>query len=323
MIKILLSTFLFAFASIAIGQINFQDISFDEALVKAKTENKKVFIDVYTDWCGPCKSIDKNVFKKKEIGDRMNPDYVSIKIEAEKDADRGSLKQFSVRAYPTMLILDGDGKLLHRIVGSKSVQGFHKELNALLPPEQLPHNIAIKAIKDNPNNQAVWRKSLKVLSDENRYQEFREHAQLYVDQFDFIALNDKLDTNIFYALPFLPFNHPIVEKILAEKGDYMRGSYEVYKKLEFTERAKNAKTEKRYLSIKAEASAYYDQLYIDSYGDIEDEDFFMEELFPKDLNPVFLQENNDQEAEESLIADDCKTRRKKRREARHLRKANK
>ena len=316
--KLLLTTFLLAFTSIAIGQINFQDISFDEALAKAKTENKKVFIDVYTDWCGPCKIIDQNVFKKKEIGDRMNPEYVSIKIEAEKDADRGSLKPFSVRAYPTMLILDGNGKLLHRIVGTKTVDGFHKELNTLLPPEQLPHNIALKAMKDNPTDKAIWRKSLKVLSEKNKYLEFREHANLYVDQFDFIALNDELDTSIFYAVK-LPLDNPIIKKILAEKGEYIKWGYEMYIKLEFKERAKNAKSEKSYLAIKAEAKAYYDQLYIDNYGDVESEEYFMEEIFPKDLKPTFAQKEL-KSGVESDGTENCKTRRIKRREARRMRK---
>ena len=37
------------------AQTNFQDISFSEALKKAKEENKMVFVDCYTSWCGPCK----------------------------------------------------------------------------------------------------------------------------------------------------------------------------------------------------------------------------------------------------------------------------
>lgn len=304
--------------SSAIGQINFQDISFDEAILKAKAENKKVFIDVYTVWCGPCKRIDANVFQQKEIGDRMNPDYISIKIEAEKDDDRESLQPYSVKGYPTMLILDGDGKLLHRIVGSTSVQGFHRELNMLLPPEQLPHNLALKAMKDNPNDEAVWRKSLKTLLAENKYPEFKEHAKLYVDQFDFAALTDKLDSNIFYAVT-LPLDHPIVLKILSEKGAYMEWGYEKYKKIEFTERAKNAESEENYIAIKAEAKAYYDQLYIDRYGDIESEEYFMEEVFPKDLKPTYL-ENGDEEI--VLKCGDRKTERKRRRAVKRMKKAN-
>ena len=314
MIKLLLPAFLIVFISSAIGQINFQDISFDEAILKAKAQNKKVFIDVYTVWCGPCKRIDADVFQQKEIGDRMNPDYVSIKIEAEKDDDRVSLQAFSIKGYPTMLILDGDGKLLHQIVGSKSIQGFHRELNMLLPPEQLPHNLAIKAMKDNPKDETIWRKSLKTLLVENKPFVFDEYARMYVDQFDFLALNDKLDSSIFSAVT-LPLDHPIVKKILKEKRTSRTWWREKYKKLEFTDLARNAASEEIYLAVKANAKVYYDKLHNYYNGDLEEEEYFMEEVFPKDLKPAYL-ENGDEEI--VLKCSDRKTERKRRRAAKRM-----
>ena len=67
------------------AQTNFRSISFDEALKVAANENKLVFIDFYTDWCGPCKKMAREVFPQKEVGDFMNAKFVNLKLNAEKE----------------------------------------------------------------------------------------------------------------------------------------------------------------------------------------------------------------------------------------------
>jgi thiol:disulfide interchange protein len=61
---------------LAFGQdvgIKFEShLSWNEILAKAKTENKYIFIDCYTTWCGPCKYMSKNIFTQKEVGDYFN-----------------------------------------------------------------------------------------------------------------------------------------------------------------------------------------------------------------------------------------------------------
>ena len=113
---------LFAFALFslsAFGQgIDFQDLTPEEAIAKAKAESKHVFVDVYTDWCGPCKMMDAQVFPLKEVGDYFNPRFVSIKLNAEKgETGPAFANKFGVKAYPTFLILDGDGNLVHMFAG--------------------------------------------------------------------------------------------------------------------------------------------------------------------------------------------------------------
>ena len=115
------------------SQINFQNLSIEEAKEKATAENKKIFIDVFTTWCGPCKVIDRDVFKAKEIGDRMNPDYISIKIDAENHPDNLKVRAYGIPGYPTMLIIDGNGIELQRIIGSMPIDQFHRELDKQVP----------------------------------------------------------------------------------------------------------------------------------------------------------------------------------------------
>ena len=66
------------------AQTNFREISFDQAIAAAKAENKLVFVDVMTSWCGPCKRMASDVFPQKMVGDFMNQHFVNIKIDAEK-----------------------------------------------------------------------------------------------------------------------------------------------------------------------------------------------------------------------------------------------
>ena len=51
------------------AQTNFQELTLEKALEKAKSEHKKVFVDCYTSWCGPCKMMAEKVLPLKEVGE--------------------------------------------------------------------------------------------------------------------------------------------------------------------------------------------------------------------------------------------------------------
>jgi thioredoxin-related protein len=59
-------------------------ISFEEAIEKQKEVNKKLFIDVYTDWCGWCKKMDKTTFLNPVIVEYINKNYLPVKFDAEQ-----------------------------------------------------------------------------------------------------------------------------------------------------------------------------------------------------------------------------------------------
>ena len=63
--------------SIAQEGTNFEDLTFQEALAKAKTTGKKLFIDCYTKTCGPCKYMTSNVFPQEIVGDYFNEHFVA------------------------------------------------------------------------------------------------------------------------------------------------------------------------------------------------------------------------------------------------------
>lgn len=101
--------------------ITFKKKPFEEAKKEAKKSGKLIFIDAYTDWCGPCKRMAATSFKDPKVGEMFNKNFINLKIEMEKDKDGPELaRKYRVVAYPTLLIIDGNGKLVKQSVGMKS-----------------------------------------------------------------------------------------------------------------------------------------------------------------------------------------------------------
>ena len=108
--------------------IQFQNLTFEAALKLAAKEGKKVFMDCYTEWCGPCKIMNEQVFTTKEVGDYFREHFVSLKIDMEKGEGITLGKKFDVRAYPTMFIFDVNGMVINRLQGARDAKTFLKEV---------------------------------------------------------------------------------------------------------------------------------------------------------------------------------------------------
>lgn len=97
--------------------IQFQELSLKDAMAKAKKEHKLIFVDVYTTWCGPCKQLKLKTFPDKKLGDYYNKNFVSIAADAEQGEWVKFAEEKGVQGYPTLLILDADGKIVDRTMG--------------------------------------------------------------------------------------------------------------------------------------------------------------------------------------------------------------
>lgn len=112
------------------GVVFLEGKSYAEALKAAKAEGKMLFVDCYTSWCGPCRMMATQVFPQKKVGDYFNKHFVSFKIDMEKGEGPSLKNKFAVKAYPTFLFLDGDGKEVNRIVGGDpDVDAFLKRVD--------------------------------------------------------------------------------------------------------------------------------------------------------------------------------------------------
>jgi thioredoxin-related protein len=121
-------------------------MTFEEAVEKSKTEKRKIFIDVYTDWCGWCKVMDKNTFTDPQIARLLNEKYYAVKFDAEQTADvvfRGTTFKFvpfgnkgahqlamallnNNLSYPNFVFLDEEFRIVPIFSGSTSVPGYRK-----------------------------------------------------------------------------------------------------------------------------------------------------------------------------------------------------
>jgi thioredoxin-related protein len=122
-------------------------LSWQQVQAKAKTENKYVFMDCFTTWCGPCRFMSANIFPLQDVGDSMNAHFISVAVQLDTTAgDNAEIKswyqsghditqQYKVQVYPTYLIFDANGKIVHRFVGSSDAHAFLSRVATALNPE--------------------------------------------------------------------------------------------------------------------------------------------------------------------------------------------
>lgn len=142
---IILSLSLFGLNSIAQNRsITFEHATFKEIKEKALKENKLIFIDAYTTWCGPCKYLAKYIFTNDTVADYYNANFINAKFDMEKGEGLELAKQYEVSCYPTLLFVDGNGNLIHKNAGSGNAKGMID---------------LAKTSKDNSNNFSFYKKS--------------------------------------------------------------------------------------------------------------------------------------------------------------------
>lgn len=124
------------------AQTNFRSLTLAEAIQAAKSENKLVFIDFYTTWCGPCKMMMTKVFPQTKVGEYFNNKFVCIKLDAEKEG-KEEAERFQVKAYPTFVVLDASEKVLLKKEGGNFDGGeFVAEIEMEINPEMTPQRLA-------------------------------------------------------------------------------------------------------------------------------------------------------------------------------------
>lgn len=117
-------------------KMHFETTTFAEIKAKAKKENKLIFIDAYTSWCGPCKWMAANVFTNDTVADYFNAKFINAKFDMEKGEGVDIAKLYEVHCYPNLLFIDGDGKLIHRGAGGLNVEKFTQLAEDAFNPEK-------------------------------------------------------------------------------------------------------------------------------------------------------------------------------------------
>ncbi len=128
-----------------------QWMEFSDAIEACKQHPKKIFIDVYTDWCGWCKRMDKETFSNEVIARYMNEHYYAVKFNAERmdtiafagytfvntprtDGRRGTHQLAAAllngeMSYPSYVVMNEEMKVIQAIHGYQPANDFEPMLH--------------------------------------------------------------------------------------------------------------------------------------------------------------------------------------------------
>jgi thioredoxin-related protein len=148
--KIMYSIVILAFGFVAQSQ-EIKWLTLNEALTLQKKTPKPIFMDVYTDWCGPCKMLDAKTFHDKAFMEHISKNFYAVKFNAEGNSEvnykgkkytnpdykagqsgRNGTHQFTnflnLEGYPTMIVFDAKGTISKTVVGYRTPEQLLPEI---------------------------------------------------------------------------------------------------------------------------------------------------------------------------------------------------
>lgn len=112
--------------------VQFQNLTFNEALEVAKNENKMVFVNVYALWCGACDLMKEATYKSKDVANVVNNNFIPISLDVEQEEGMAFAKKYEIDFHPLVMIISPDGKVQKSIFGYKKDQVLLEELKDFL-----------------------------------------------------------------------------------------------------------------------------------------------------------------------------------------------
>lgn len=131
-------------------EVKFTKGTFSEILAAAKSEDKIIMADFFTDWCVWCVELDNKVYHNQKAAVYMNEHQINWKTDAEKGEGIDLAAKYKVNGYPTIIFLDSDGNEIDRIVGYFPAESFLKHVIDINERNNLTGDL-IKDYNANPD----------------------------------------------------------------------------------------------------------------------------------------------------------------------------
>ncbi|WP_316791616.1 thioredoxin family protein [Pedobacter frigoris] len=113
-----------------------QTKTWKESTEAATKTGKLIFVDCYTDWCGPCKWMDQNAFTDAKVAAFYNENFINAKIDMEKGEGIELRKKYGVQSFPTFLFINGKGEVVHRTGSRMPIEEFLEEGRKAADPKK-------------------------------------------------------------------------------------------------------------------------------------------------------------------------------------------
>ncbi len=200
--------------------------SLNEAFNKAKSEDKLVYIDVYTSWCMPCKFMDKKVLNNNLIvPPYMNKNFVNVKIDYEKEEATELKKIVSVTSYPTSLVFNGNGEPIGHFTGSRDVNVFTRTIErAYNKHKTLAYLNTLKTLNKSQQLDAILCEADAVFNIKNMDNvQLQEHLTQLEDKatsyFKALSLKEKTNKNVWGLLSHPKIMNPLFLNFIIDNFD--------------------------------------------------------------------------------------------------------
>ena len=155
------------------------DISYEQALLLAKKENKPIFIMLYANWCPHCNTMKSTVLKEPKIVDFLSRNYIYLWKDIENEEGLKIKDKYKTQGLPTFLFLDANETVLYSVKGKMTSDVFMQEVNnALNPNLQLPY-LKSQFLKD-PSNATACLNYIQTLRKGVERTELAEATHLYL-----------------------------------------------------------------------------------------------------------------------------------------------
>ena len=106
--------------------IQFHKGTWEEALQLAKKENKLIFLDIYTTWCGHCKKLKTKTFSNEKVGNFYNQNFINVALDGEKGEGADLMKKYNLNSFPSLLFIDNTGKVIAESRGYQNAEELIK-----------------------------------------------------------------------------------------------------------------------------------------------------------------------------------------------------
>lgn len=118
-------------------------LTFEEAAAMTEKDPKMIIVDVYTDWCGWCKKMDKGTFTDPAVVEYINDTFYPVKMNAEDSNRKFTFKgqeyteqtmarAMRVSSYPNFIIMDAAMENITQMPGYREAEPFLQTLQAVL-----------------------------------------------------------------------------------------------------------------------------------------------------------------------------------------------